>query len=98
MTDTPPIWALWQSGHKQKPLLSERNMKAGLEFVKKHLKDSQTVRNKILWSDESDIEPQSASVLSCLKQGAAHHLPNTILMIVEASCCLRVFQQQGLGD
>ncbi len=31
-------------------------MKARLEFARKHLKDSQTVRNKILWSDETKIE------------------------------------------
>uniref|UniRef100_A0A8B9GT72 Uncharacterized protein n=1 Tax=Astyanax mexicanus TaxID=7994 RepID=A0A8B9GT72_ASTMX len=29
------------------------NMKACIELAKKHLKDSQTIRNKILWSDES---------------------------------------------
>uniref|UniRef100_A0AAZ3RAH1 Transposase n=1 Tax=Oncorhynchus tshawytscha TaxID=74940 RepID=A0AAZ3RAH1_ONCTS len=26
------------------------------EFAKRHLKDSQTMRNKILWSDETKIE------------------------------------------
>jgi hypothetical protein len=31
-------------------------MTAGLEFDKGHLKDSQTMRNKILWSDEIKIE------------------------------------------
>ena len=31
-------------------------MTAHLEFAKRHLKDSQTMRNKILWSDESKIE------------------------------------------
>ena len=30
-----------------KPLLSKKHMTARLEFVKRHLKDSQTMRNKI---------------------------------------------------
>ena len=48
--------ALHQSGlygrvARWKPLLSKRHMTACLEFAKRHLKDSQTMRNKILWSD-----------------------------------------------
>jgi hypothetical protein len=31
-------------------------MTARLEFARKHLKDSQINRNKILWSDETKIE------------------------------------------
>ena len=31
-------------------------MTAHLEIAKRHLKDSQTVRNKILWSDETKID------------------------------------------
>jgi hypothetical protein len=31
-----------------KPLLSKRHMKARLEFAKRHLKDSQTMRYKML--------------------------------------------------
>ena len=45
--------ALHQS---KRPLLSKRHMTARLEFAKRHLKDSQTMRNKILWSDETKIE------------------------------------------
>ena len=41
---------------RRKPLLSNRHMTALLEFAKMHLKDSQTLRNKILWSDETKIE------------------------------------------
>ncbi|KAG2455346.1 TCB1 transposase, partial [Polypterus senegalus] len=53
--------AIHQSGPygrvaRQKPLLSKRHMAAHLEFAKRHLKDSQTMRNKILWSDETKIE------------------------------------------
>ena len=31
-------------------------MAARLEFAKRHLKDSQTIRNQILWSDETKFE------------------------------------------
>jgi hypothetical protein len=31
-------------------------MTARLEFAKRHLKDSQTMQNKILWSDETKIQ------------------------------------------
>uniref|UniRef100_A0A673VZE6 Uncharacterized protein n=1 Tax=Salmo trutta TaxID=8032 RepID=A0A673VZE6_SALTR len=53
--------ALHQSGlygrvDRRKPLLSKRHMTARLEFAKRHLKDSQTMRNKIIWSDETKIE------------------------------------------
>uniref|UniRef100_A0A4W5KX37 Disco interacting C n=1 Tax=Hucho hucho TaxID=62062 RepID=A0A4W5KX37_9TELE len=41
---------------RRKPLLSKRHMTAHLEFAKRHLKDSPTMRNKILWSDETKIE------------------------------------------
>ena len=38
-----------------KPLLSKRHMTARLEFDKRHLEDSQTMRIKILWSDETKL-------------------------------------------
>jgi hypothetical protein len=41
---------------KRKPLLSKRHMTANLEFAKRHLKNSQTMRNKILWSDKTKIK------------------------------------------
>uniref|UniRef100_A0AAZ3RLQ2 Transposase n=1 Tax=Oncorhynchus tshawytscha TaxID=74940 RepID=A0AAZ3RLQ2_ONCTS len=41
---------------RQIPLLSKRYMTASLEFAKRHLKESQITRNKILWSDETKIE------------------------------------------
>ena len=40
---------------RQMPLLSKRQMTSCLEFAKRNL-DSQTMRNKILWSDETKIE------------------------------------------
>ena len=51
----------------------KRHITPCLEFAKRHLKDSQTVRNKIIWSDETKIE------LSDLN--AKHHVwrkPGTI--------------------
>ena len=41
---------------RRKLLLSKRHMTARFEFAKRHLKDYQTMRNKILWSDETKIE------------------------------------------
>jgi hypothetical protein len=53
--------ALHQSGlygrvARRKSLLSKMHMTAHLEFAKRHLKDSQTMRSKIIWSDETMIE------------------------------------------
>ena len=58
---SPISVALYQSGlygivARRKPLLSKRHMRARLEFAKRHLKDSQTMRNKTLRSDETKIE------------------------------------------
>ena len=47
---------LYGRGARRKPSLSKMNMTARLEFPKRLLKDSQTMRNKILWSDETKIE------------------------------------------
>ena len=77
--------ALHQSGlygrvARRKPLLSARQMKALIEFAKKHMEDSQTMRNKILWSDETKIELFGVNSKRYVwrKPGTAHHLPNTI--------------------
>ena len=47
---------LYVRGARRKPLLSTRPMTARLEFSNRHLKDSQTMRNKILSSDETKTE------------------------------------------
>ena len=69
-------------------------MTAHLEFVKRHLKDSQTMKNKIIWSEETWIE--------LFGLNAKCHIwrkPATMLHLRDAaSCCGDVFQQQGLGD
>uniref|UniRef100_A0A7N8Y2H6 Sleeping Beauty transposase HTH domain-containing protein n=1 Tax=Mastacembelus armatus TaxID=205130 RepID=A0A7N8Y2H6_9TELE len=69
--------ALWQSGPTE---ASPQCMKARIEFAKKHMKDSQTMRNKILWSDETKIELFGVNSKRYVwrKPGTAHHLPNTI--------------------
>src|SRR2546425_162899 len=50
---------------RRKPLLGKWQMTTHLEFAKRDLKDSQTMINKIIWSDETNIE------LFCLN--AKHH-------------------------
>ncbi len=71
-SNTPPIWALWQCGQTQSSP-QRRCMKTHLEFAEKQLKDPQTLRNKILWSDEPQFQA------SCLKEtSSAHHLQSTI--------------------
>ena len=55
-----------------KPLLSKRHMTARLEFAKWHLKDSQTMRNKI------ELFGLNAKRNVWRKPGTAHHLSNTI--------------------
>ncbi|KAK1800089.1 hypothetical protein P4O66_006144, partial [Electrophorus voltai] len=53
---------------------------ACLEFAKRHLKDSQAMRNKILWSDETKVEllGLKAKLHVWRKPGTPHHLVNTI--------------------
>ena len=67
-----------------KSLLSERHIKAckfeALEFAKKPLNDYQTVRSKILWSDEAKIELLGFNSKRDVwrKAGTANHWLNTI--------------------
>ncbi|KAG2469549.1 TC1A transposase, partial [Polypterus senegalus] len=77
--------AIHQSGlygrvARRKPLFSKRHMAAHLEFAKRHLKDSQTMRNKILWSDETKIKLFGVNARRHIrrKPGTAHHQANTI--------------------
>ena len=46
-------------------------------FAKKHLKDSQTERSKILWSDDMIQKIE----MSGRQRDTAHHLPNAIPMV-----------------
>ncbi|KAG2466400.1 TCB1 transposase, partial [Polypterus senegalus] len=77
--------AIHQSGlngrvARRKPLLSKRYMAACLEFAKRHLKDSQTMKNKILWLDETKIELFGVNHMRHVwrKPGTTHHQANTI--------------------
>ncbi|KAG2456454.1 TCB1 transposase, partial [Polypterus senegalus] len=65
---------------RRKPLLSKRHMATHLEFAKRHLKDSQTMSNKILWSDETKIELFRVNARRHVwrKPGTAHHQSNII--------------------
>ncbi|KAK3528615.1 hypothetical protein QTP70_005344 [Hemibagrus guttatus] len=75
---------LYQSGlygrvTRQKPLLSKRHMTVHLEFAKRHLKDSQTMRNKILCSDETKIELFGLNGKHHVwRKPGTHHLANII--------------------
>ncbi len=61
--------AVWQDSI----LSSGKTHENTLGMCKKHLKDPQTLRNKILWSDESQFQT------SCLKEtSSAHYLQRTI--------------------
>ncbi|KAG2468178.1 TC1A transposase, partial [Polypterus senegalus] len=77
--------AIHQSGlygrvARRKPLLSKRHMAARQEFAKRHLKDSQTMRNKILWSDKTKIELFGVNVRRHVwrKPGTTHNQANAI--------------------
>jgi len=61
---TPPICVLWQRCQTQASP-QWRLMKTHLELAKKHLKDSQNVRNKILWSDEPQFQSVVIAALCC---------------------------------
>lgn len=55
-------------------------MKVCLEFAKKTPKDSQTVKNQILWSDESEIKLFNLN-FKFYRAGIVHHMPNTIHIV-----------------
>ena len=67
LLECSPISAsLHQSGlygvvARRKPLLSKRHMTARLQFAKRHL-ETQTMRYKILWSDETKMVWPECSV------------------------------------
>ena len=70
--------ALHQSGlygsvARRKQLLSKRHLTAHLEFAERHLKDSQTMRNKFLWSDETKIELFGLNAKASRLDETCHH-------------------------
>ncbi|KAG2466802.1 TC1A transposase, partial [Polypterus senegalus] len=96
--------AIQQSGlygrvARRKPLLSKRHMAAHLEFAKRHLKDSQTMRNKILWSDETKIELFGVNARRHVwrKPGTAHHQANTIPTVKHGGGSIMLWGCLGTG-
>ena len=63
-----------------KPLLRKRHMTTHLEFAKRHVKYSESMREKILWSDEMKIElfGLNAKCYIWQKPSKAHHPSYTI--------------------
>ncbi|KAJ8340779.1 hypothetical protein SKAU_G00330700 [Synaphobranchus kaupii] len=87
---------------RRKPLLSKRHITARLEFAKRHLEDSQTMRIKILWSDETKIELFGLNTKRHIwrKPGTAHHLANTIPTVKHGSGSIMIwgcFSAAGTG-
>ncbi|KAK1784651.1 hypothetical protein P4O66_003334 [Electrophorus voltai] len=92
---------------RRKPLLSKRHKTARTcpqdspEFAKRHLKDSQTMRNKILWSDETTIELFGLNAKRHVwrKPGTANHLANTIPTVKHGggNIMLGCFSAAGTG-
>ena len=68
---------------RQKPLLRKRHMTACLEFAKRHGKASESMRQKMLWSNEMKIElfGLNAKCYIWRKLSTAHHPHNTILTV-----------------
>ncbi len=81
---------------KPNPLLSEDTWKHTWNLQKKHLKDPQTPRNKIIWSDEPQFQA------SCLKETSspAHQMQSTIPKVKCAGSSLMLwgcFSAAGTG-
>ena len=76
-----------------KPLLSKMHMTAHFELAKSHLNDSQTMRNKILCSDEAKIKLFGLNAKRHVwrKPGTAHHLAKTISMVKHGGGCIMLW-------
>ncbi|XP_061539192.1 transposable element Tcb1 transposase isoform X1 [Phycodurus eques] len=61
---------------RRKPLLGKRHMAARLEFAQRHLKEPQTVRDRIIWSGETKIELFGAN--GRCQPGSARYPANSI--------------------
>ena len=63
-----------------KPLLRKRHMTAYLKFAKRHMKDSESMRQKILWSNDTKIELLGLNAKHYVwqKLSTPHHPSNTI--------------------
>ena len=81
---------------RRKPLLSKRHISV-MEFARRHLKDSQTMRNKILWSDETKIELFGLNAKRHVwrKSGTSHHLANSIPTVKRGAGSIILRDQSG---
>ncbi|KAI4814702.1 hypothetical protein KUCAC02_003887 [Chaenocephalus aceratus] len=71
-----------------------------MEAPMEHREDSQTMRNQIVWSDETKCG-LNAKHHVWKSSGTAHHLANTTPTVKHGGCSFMlwdVFQQQELGD
>ena len=90
---------------RRKPLLRKRHMTAHLQFGKRYVKDSESMRQNILWSDETKIELFGLNTKHYCTSGGnwaqiiIHLTPSQPWsMVVAASCYGDALQWQGLGD
>ena len=88
---------------RQKPLQRKRHMTERLEFSQRHVKDSESTRQNILWSDETKMKlfglNEKRNVWT--KPGTAHYPPNSIPTVKHGGGSIMIwddFQWRGLGD
>ncbi|CDQ69235.1 unnamed protein product [Oncorhynchus mykiss] len=83
-----------------KPHFSKRHMTARLEFAKKHLKDSQTMRNKILWSDETKIKLFGLNAKSHIwkKPGTTPTVKHDVFQLWECLFSSRTLRTSDWGE
>ena len=81
---------------------SHSSVKAQLEFAKRQLKDSQTMRNKIIWSHETKIELFGLNTKCHVwrKPGTAHYLAKSITTVKRGGGSIMLwgcFSAEGTG-
>ena len=98
---TLQILALWESGQPEATPEKKANDSC-LRFAKRHVKDSDSMRKKILWADETKIElfGLNAKCYVWWKLSTAHHPSNTIPTVKHAGGSIMLwgcFSTAGTG-